>query len=183
MTKGCGQKKVEIRAQGLLGHNNGQTMVEKRAQGLLSQHGRDVKTKRAHELLGQPKEKRVVKPPKNAVLMSLSLLLWCLPFADACSATCALDVMLAADSSNHSSPVGFCSNVPLGAVPWCGGLAPAVVHNGRCVADSNGMSHPGFIDGVIYGLMPPNDSFNPPKTVWVLILLTSMFSSIWLGGL
>ena len=66
VTKECGQKKVETRAQGLLSHTNGQTMVEKRAQGFLSQqNGRDVKTKGAQEFLGQPKEKTVVRPKKT----------------------------------------------------------------------------------------------------------------------
>ena len=38
VTKECGQKKVETRAQEILGHQNGRMVVETRAQGLLSQN-------------------------------------------------------------------------------------------------------------------------------------------------
>ena len=114
--------------------------------------------KKSPGIPGSTKRKNSGKTKEDAVPMLLSLLLWCLPCADACSATRVLDT----SSYNHTSPTGSPANGPLGAVPCCGGS---------------------FIDGVIYGLMPPNGSLNPPKVDWVLILLISVFSSIRLGGL
>ena len=159
--KECGKTKVEKRAQEVLGHQNGHVTVEKRAQEVLGQ----TTAMRWVE----KEQKRKVKMKKTNSAALVLLLLWCLPCL--CSAQGALA------ATNDTSPVGSPATGATVAVPWDGGTASPVVLN------SNFSRNSGFLDGVINGIIPLYVSLNPPKFVWVVVFITSAFSSIWLGGL
>ena len=177
VTKECGQKKVETRAQEVLGHQNGQMVVETRAQGLLSQN--------TAMRWVEKEQKRKTKMIKTNDVALVLLLLWCLPCV--CSASGVLD------ATNDTSPTGSLANGTFFAVPCCGGsaagacatwaVAKSTLSAAAAVLDSNASCNLGSLDGVNYGIMPPYGSLNPPKFVWVVVFLTSAFLSIWLGGL